>query len=181
MQDFMIDLETMGKGNNALITTVSIVQFDLKTGEVGAEIEKGIGWDTQVNFGAVMDVNTVRWWMTQDKEAIDAMMRLEQHSVSEVVSAINAFFAVNCTDINNATLWGNGATFDNVIIRNLYERHGEVFPLPFWCDKDVRTLTYIAEVEPRNFAFEGIKHRGIDDCKHQINYCCHAYRKYKGL
>lgn len=181
MKDFMVDLETMGLDANSLITTVSIVQFDLTTGNMGEELELAISWNEQVDKGAIVDVSTVQWWLHQDREALDTMMRLEGNPVSEVISSINSYFARNSEDLRNVKLWGNGKEFDNVLLRNLYKRHNVIFPLAYWCDNDVRTLVSIADINTHNFAFDGVKHRGVDDCKHQINYCSHAYRVLKGL
>jgi exodeoxyribonuclease VIII len=64
-----------------------------------------------------------------------------------------------------------------VILRNLYKRCGFEFPTPFWSDRDVRTLVDIGDVDTSQYKFEGVKHRGIDDCKHQIKYCIDAMRK----
>lgn len=176
----MLDLETMGTGSNALITTVSIVQFDLKTGIIGKELELGIDWKEQIKHNAVMDADTIQWWLKQDADAIKDMMRLPQYKVTNVIAQINGFFIDTDLDLRNVTLWGNGSVFDNVILRNLYERHNAIFPIPFWCDNDVRTLVNISDINTKDFKFKGIKHRGIDDCKHQINYCHHAYKMYKG-
>ena len=41
----MIDIETLGTGVNAVITSISAVQFDLATGETGKEFH----WPVEMN------------------------------------------------------------------------------------------------------------------------------------
>jgi len=172
MKNIMLDLETMGTNNDALVTTINAVQFDLETGETFKEFEIGIEWEEQIRHGAKIDALTVQWWLSQSKEAQNTMMRLDKVSVVTALIAFNNWIDDNFSNKNNTALWGNGASFDNVILRNLYIRHNIEFVLPYWCDMDVRTLVKLKKINTRDFKFQGIKHRGIDDCKHQINYCC---------
>lgn len=173
MLDLMLDLETLSTDSNALVTTISAVQFDKKTGEIGKEFEIGLRWDEQQSKGASLDVKTIEWWLTQSKDAQKTMMRKRQVNVNEALQSFNSWIGESFSNEFNAVkLWGNGVGFDNTILRSLYKRHDVEFVLPYWCDNDVRTWVSIKGINPREFEFEGVKHRGIDDCKHQIKYCC---------
>ena len=171
MNHLMLDIETMSTDNNALVVSISAVQFDMTTGEIGAEFEIGLDQKQQLEKGAEMDIETVNWWSKQDKEAIEALSRIVPRDVDEALKQFNDFIKLNFKPISKIKLWGNGATFDNVIVRNLYKRHSIDFVIPYYADMDVRTLCYLKKINPRSFEFKGIKHNGIDDCKHQINYC----------
>jgi len=115
------------------------------------------------------------WWSNQDKEAKKSLIRLKPKSVTVVLNKFNTWLNdIECTN-NDIKLWGNGITADNIWIRNLYTRHDYKFVLPYWCDSDVRTLVTLGIINTRDFKFTGIKHNGLDDCKHQINYCHAAY------
>ena len=72
---------------------------------------------------------------------------------------------------------GNGATFDNVILRNLYARFLRVFPLPFWADRDLRTAVDMGNVDTREIPFVGIKHYSLDDALHQVKILKAAIKK----
>jgi exodeoxyribonuclease VIII len=168
----MLDLETMGVNADALITTISAVRFDLKSGQCFEEFETGLNWEEQIEHGAIIDSSTVQWWLKQSKEAQETMMRLPQNRIIDVLQEFNGWITKYIPNIKNAKLWGNGVTFDNTLLRNLYKRHGVDFVLPYYCDNDVRTLVTLKGINPRDYEFKGIKHRGIDDCKHQIFYCC---------
>ena len=52
--------------------------------------------------------------------------------------------------------------------------------LPYWCDRDVRTIVSLGKIDTRDFKFTGVKHSTIDDCLHQINYCKVAYNNFMG-
>ncbi len=176
----MIDIETKATDSNALIVSISAVVFDMATGELGGEFEIGLNEDQQMAKGAIINPETVKWWSEQSEEAQEALKRLTPVDIDEALHRFNSWIMDNFSAPSKIKLWGNGATFDNVIVRNLYERHGTKFVIPYYADKDVRTLAYIGKINPFSYKFEGIKHNGIDDCKHQIKYCTDAYQKIHG-
>jgi exodeoxyribonuclease VIII len=169
----MVDLETFGTDSNSVIVSISAVVFDRATGEIIDTFEKGLNIKQQLDNGGVMDADTIMWWLSQSKEAQSELTKLGQTDISLALGEFAGF----CSKNGVYKIWGNGATFDNVILRNLYKRCGFEFPTPFWSDRDVRTLVDIGDVDTSQYKFEGVKHRGIDDCKHQIKYCIDAMRK----
>lgn len=176
----MLDLETLGTDSNSVITTISAVQFNLGTGEIGSEFQVAVDWQEQLDNGAVVNMETIRFWLSQSKEAISQMLIDEPLSVESACQKFDEWVHnINITEPQESSLWGNGATFDNVILRNLYQRHNLIFPFPFWADKDVRTLVQLSGVNIREIEFKGIKHYGIDDCKHQIKYCHTCFKSLK--
>lgn len=178
MQSVMLDLETFGTDSNSVILSISAVQFDLVSGQIGEEFEVALDVNDQLKVNRVIDPATVGWWMSQSKEAIGATFRMERVPLAKGLIDFNAWLLSLKLPIKDIKLWGNGSGFDNVITRNLYKAAGINFVLPYWCDNDVRTLVTIGGIDTRDFPFIGTKHYGIDDCKHQIKYC-HA--AYKGL
>ena len=175
MTDLMVDLETFSTDSNALILSISAVQFDFESGEIGKEIAIGVNIHQQIVKGAHIDGNTVEWWLQQDLAAFSSIKGMYRKPVEEVINEFNNFM-LECGTKN---IWGNGCTFDNVILRNMYKRHSKVFPLEFWADRDVRTVRDIFGIDTRLVPFTGIKHKGVDDCKYQIEYITN--KTYRGV
>lgn len=179
MKDVMIDIETLSTDSNALITTISCVQCDIRNGKIGESKEIGIELDQQLKNGAVLDKDTVIWWLSQNKDAIISMIEIEKIDVTVALSELNIWFIGLADKLGCKTkdlkLWGNGSSFDNTIVRNLYKRSNIEFVIPYYNDRDVRTLVDLYDIDTRKYEFKGIKHNGIDDCKHQINYCSTGY------
>lgn len=185
MKDIMIDIETLSANNNAVIVSISAVQFNLVTGKTGETFEIGISLEEQQKLGRDIAVDTVTWWLQQEKEAQHSLLSIDKVSIAEAIKGLNTFIATvasNCNvQLKKLNLWGNGSSFDNAIVRSLYKDVNSEFLLPYYCDRDVRTLVQIAMFNPFKVRFDGIKHNGIDDCKHQIKYCNMAYKQLLGM
>ena len=78
-------------------------------------------------------------------------------------------------------VWGNGATFDNVLLRNSYEKTMIACPWRYRNDRDVRTIVELGKAvgcTPRyEIPFEGAEHNALDDALHQIKYVSIIWQK----
>lgn len=77
--------------------------------------------------------------------------------------------------------WGNGASFDCVILRNSYSLTGQPVPWQWWNDRDVRTIVELGKVigfDPkRDMPFKGTRHNALDDAIHQAKYVSAIWKK----
>ena len=179
MNHVMLDLETLGTGSNSVIVSAGLVEFDLETGATGDHIKLSFNLLDQLLNGAEIDKDTLTWWQSQSTSAKELLKQSSTTKpIEETLKELSAFLATLPARAPNISLWGNGCTFDNVILRNLYKRSGIQFPLAFWQDKDVRTLAQLVDydkVVELTGPFQGTKHDPINDCRHQIKMCKNAY------
>ncbi|MFM9673750.1 3'-5' exonuclease, partial [Streptomyces galilaeus] len=68
MNHVMLDLETMGQGNNAAIVAIGAVFFEPTTGEIGDTFYRKIDLESAAQYGEI-DPNTVLWWLKQSDAA----------------------------------------------------------------------------------------------------------------
>lgn len=173
MNNLMIDLETMGNKPNAPIISIGAVFFDPSTGELGPEFYRVVSLKSAIAGGAVPDPETIIWWMRQSEGARMAICDEDATTISATLIKLNTFILDN-SDIDKVQVWGNGATFDNVILRSSYDR--ELIPCmwKFWNDRDVRTIVELGRqigINPRrDIPFEGDMHNALADAKHQAKY-----------
>ncbi|EJW8074866.1 3'-5' exoribonuclease, partial [Escherichia coli] len=113
----MIDLETMGKNPDAPIISIGAIFFDPQTGEMGPEFSKTIDLETA---GGVIDRDTIKWWLKQSREAQSAILT-DEIPLDDALLQLREFIDENSGEFF-VQVWGNGATFDNVILRRSYER-----------------------------------------------------------
>ncbi|KPO56774.1 exodeoxyribonuclease VIII, partial [Escherichia coli] len=111
----MIDLETMGKNPDAPIASIGAVFFDPQTGEQGPEFSKIIDMGT---CGGTVDISTIEWWLQRSGEARAAILA-DRIPLDDALLQLREFIDENSGEFF-VQVWGNGANFDNVILRRSY-------------------------------------------------------------
>ena len=178
MNHIMLDLETMGNRSTSAIIQIGAVQFDPVTGDTGGEFERNIDLTSAILKGCTIDQDTMKWWANQ---SIDAQKALSTPTPIHIKSALRAFshWIEDDLKLKNPQVWGNGATFDNVIISHAYHQCGMKRPWMYRDDRDVRTLVALGKafgLSAYGGKREGTYHRGVDDCIYQIEYCSTIWR-----
>ena len=171
----MVDLETMGKKNNAPIVAIGAVVFDPATGSIGESFYKVVCLESSVNWGAVIDPSTVIWWLKQSSEARSAIVNDDAIPLQDALLQFREFVSDNVAGgSKKAQVWGNGASFDNSILRSAYDCIAEDYPWEYWNDRDVRTMVELGQAisfDPKTtIPFEGSRHNALADAIHQARY-----------
>ncbi|WPO20662.1 3'-5' exonuclease [Raoultella ornithinolytica] len=172
MNHLMIDLETMGNKPTAPIVAIGAVFFDPKSSELGAEFYVAVNLASAMDQGAKPDGDTILWWLKQSAEARSAICTDDTHHIDEALYELSDFISRNSENPRYLKVWGNGANFDNVILRTAYERAGRICPWQFWNDSDVRTMVLLGlqlGFDPkRDIPFDGVAHNALADARHQV-------------
>ncbi|HDK6876854.1 TPA: 3'-5' exoribonuclease [Klebsiella quasipneumoniae] len=171
----MVDLETMGKKHNAPIVAIGAVVFDPATGSIGESFYKVVCLESSVNWGAVIDPSTVIWWLKQSSEARSAIVNDDAIPLLDALLQFREFVSDNVAGgSKNAQVWGNGASFDNSILRSSYDCIAEDYPWEYWNVRDVRTMVELGQAigfDPKTtIPFEGDRHNALADAIHQARY-----------
>ncbi len=172
----MIDLETMGKNPDAAVISIGAIFFDPQTGDIGPEFSKTIDLDTA---GGVIDRDAVKWWLKQSREAQSAILA-DEIPLDDALLQLREFIDENSGEFF-VQVWGNGTSFDNVILRRSYERQGIPCPWRYHNDRDVRTIVELGKTiyfDARTvIPFEGVRHNALDDARHQAKYVSAIWQK----
>ncbi|HHN7925921.1 TPA: 3'-5' exoribonuclease [Escherichia coli] len=172
----MIDLETMGKNPDAPIISIGAIFFDPQTGDMGPEFSKTIDLETA---GGVIDRDTIKWWLKQSREAQSAIMT-DEIPLDDALLQLREFIDENSGEFF-VQVWGNGANFDNTILRRSYERQGITCPWRYYNDRDVRTIVELGKAidfDARTaIPFEGERHNALDDARYQAKYVSVIWQK----
>jgi exodeoxyribonuclease VIII len=175
----MLDIETLGTGSNSLVLGIGAVEFSL-SGATFRQFSINLPVLEQIlNPNVQVDVDTISWWKLQSNEA--KLSLLKKKPAKTVKEGLEAFSKFLTSFEEPPSLWGNGCTFDNAIIRNLYKAFGISFPLPFYADKDVRTIVDLIDYKKvkDKVAFTGTKHNAIDDCLYQVKLVAEGLKLLK--
>lgn len=174
----MVDIETLGTFMNAPVVTIGACFFDPMTGEIGAKFYRKIDMVDAMRFGGA-DAETIKWWLKQEaaaqKELVTGTAKL-----ADALTDFAAFFNKGA----DASIWGNGPTFDITILEYAYHKClGEKAPWPFWNVRDVRTVVQLAEglvKKPATFTKNAVAHNALDDCIFQVGYVSKMWQALRG-
>lgn len=177
----MVDLETMGNKSNAPIVSISAVFFNPNTGNTGAEFYTAVSLESSMLLGGVPDAGTIIWWLKQSPEARSAIAMADTMPLIDALELFSDFISENSDAGPDVQVWGNGASFDNVILRSSYDRANIECPWKFRNDRDVRTMTELGKaigINPRyDIPFDGDMHNALSDARHQVKYVSAIWQK----
>lgn len=180
MQHLMIDVETMGNKPNAPIISIGAVLFEPGTGEIGQEYYAVADLESSMVRDAAADPGTILWWLKQSAEARAAITSDSRVHITNAIGGLTRLIEEHSSR-DSIQVWGNGATFDNVILRATFERHGMSCPWNFWNDRDVRTIVELGKaigINPKHdIPFDGDMHNALADARHQAKYVSVIWQK----
>ncbi|EKF9299620.1 3'-5' exoribonuclease [Vibrio cholerae] len=179
----MIDIECMGKGSKAPITSLGAVVFNPNTGELGSEFYCIVNLCSSAYYGE-MDPSTVVWWLQQSHEAraiyADDAPKL---TLKDALTQFNEWLAEQ-GESNDLYLWGNGKEFDNLIVRNAFEACRIKPNFSHRNDTDVRTIVKMGRdilgIDPKaTLVRDGVHHSALDDAKFQAAYVSEIWKSFR--
>lgn len=177
--DIMLDLESMGVGNNPALIQVAAVAFDSETGDELGVFDEKVDLQSSIDAGLTITAGTIKFWMThasvnQDTRNI-VMSETGDHgkqgnNLLGVLHRFNLWYTDITKDDKKGVVWGNGSASDNVWLRSAYAAVSMTCPFNFRDDMCMRSLkTYAKRKGYKNdVVFVGNQHDGLDDCRHQI-------------
>lgn len=171
---YVLDLETMGKGPRAAIVAIGCVRIE--QGAITDTLYRRVNLESSLQAGLEVDASTVNWWLKQEAAA-RAEVDGSQPSVLLPIglTALHNFIAED-----KALVWGNGSSFDNVIVRSALDAFDMHHLWHFWNDRDLRTLLALYP-EVKKLPFEGIKHHAEHDALHEAKQLLAALQLHHTL
>jgi hypothetical protein len=185
--DVMVDLETLSTDTDAVVLSIGAVRFRTDVVDDPITIRNPdrsfyARLDTveQEENGRDVNPDTMEWWDKQSSAA-RAVFNEKPEPVAKVLAAFTEF----CMGAKR--IWGNGNMFDNAIMRDLYQDYDAEYPVNYWQDLDVRTVTYMwnfltnwRSKGKRPEIIVGEEHNALDDARRQVIQVQRMINELKG-
>lgn len=177
MMHVMLDLETLGTVPGCVAFSIGAVEFCPPTNTLGREFYAVVDVDSCLDHYLTEDRSpngTVDWWNKQSPEARVTLTEARSgagEKLPDVMHNLNGWFKALALK-SKMRLWGNGADFDNPILRVMYEA-AKVEPYPAgYGGRCYRTMKNLDELLGPEFKFHKLERRGthhnaLDDAKSQ--------------
>jgi len=160
MINVMIDLETYSTRSNAAIASIGAVKFE--GNEIIDKFYCTVDPATCKAAGLHFEKSTLEWWSKQSKEARDALLK-DNLPLEEALTNFEAWYGSK-----SLPTWGNGASFDNVIMENAYRALDRKRPWLPWEDRCYRTMNNLVKIPIDKR--EGVYHNALDDALTQTKH-----------
>lgn len=165
----MLDLETLGKHPGSVIVSIGAVKFDDK--KILESFYTRVDPESCVEAGLRMDASTVLWWMGQNEPARKEICQLGQ-SLSHALNEFRTFVGGADPEV-----WGNGATFDNVLLSEAYRVAKIARPWKYHNERCYRTVKNMFPSVPLQLT--GTAHNALDDATAQAEHLIAIMKAYK--
>lgn len=176
--NIMVDLETFSIKPNAMIISIGAVRFDIDQPALSDDTDlfyTNIDIDSYENpHGYHIDTGTIKWWMGQSQDARNHIIDKNVHDARTVFEEFGQWISQGGVPY----IWGNGANFDNVLLRNAFEVEGIPAPWKYYNDRCYRTLAAlnrnIPKIKPK------IAHHALSDAIAQTEHLLNIIHNPKG-
>ena len=173
MHHVMADIETLGLADDCVILSIGGVKFDKYN--ILDKFHVGIDPVDAERYGLKIDAATA-WNYWADPKRDEARKRLFELEKVDLHSALSGFAQWVCETaaVERGSLWGKGATFDNVRIKNAFKAVGVESPFSYRQDECYRTLANRCPLVA--YKQVGVAHDALDDAMSQalhMQAICH--------
>lgn len=158
----MLDLETLGNTSNAALISIGAVKFDPSTKQITDRFYSRVDPQSCINAGLTINGSTVLWWFQQHESARGEF----KGALPSLKIALDGFTHWMKKTSNNR-VWGNGATFDNVILTNAYTALKMERPWSYRDDRCYRTIKALFPNVPLPSGLNLTGHRADHDAEFQ--------------
>jgi len=155
----MLDIETLGTAPGSVITSIGAVKFG--NGKILDRFFIRIDLQSCLTAGLKMDAETVLWWLRQP-EASRGMLTLPGIPLGSALLDFRQWVSDP-----KAEIWGNGATFDNVLLAGAYNAATITRPWSNFGDRCYRTVKNAHRDLPIDSFRIGTHHNAVDDAESQ--------------
>ena len=156
--NIVIDIETLGRRNDAAITQIGIAAADSKfelLSKALIQIDPRVWNSCERTFSG----ETILWWLNQENGPVGNNLTL--YSYQQAMDALDKIIA-SCGE--SCLIWTKG-TMDLFCIKDLYEHFDRELPWQFWQSRDIRTAK---EFVKEWMTFENNNHNALDDALNQL-------------
>jgi 3' exoribonuclease, RNase T-like len=168
----MLDLETLSTAANAAIVQIGAVAFTAEG--IGDSFFAPVDLETVDPQRFSISAGTVKWWLRQS-DAARAPIAAGGQALPAALKRFAEWLAAQGPQ-NELRVWGNGAAFDNVVLRTAYSALSILAP---WCYTQDRCFRTVKAMFPLYTVPDGTcAHNALSDAKWQAAYLCLLHRHH---
>ena len=172
-----LDLETLGRGDNAPIVQIGVLSFD-DSGSAIDVFERKV--DLQSLDSEGVELSTVAWWLQQNSDVQDNVFGGGfRVPIKDVLEQLEVFILEQVPDLRSEVRIWQHSSFDAPKVQHAFKKYlGREPEFKYWWWKDIRTLTTVTGVD-KPIGTGLMLHDAVEDCRLQAEYISTCLNKLK--
>jgi exodeoxyribonuclease VIII len=162
----MVDVETLGTGERAVVASVGAVYFTPTTIDEGGGFYEALKWQEQLDRDGTVTEGAIKFWLKQLDKVREPLLRGGGSTVSEVLLKLGRWFEA-LPGSSELCVWAKGPQFDLALLESLYRRWDIDPPWRYWQGRDVRTALMLDAAYNVARGADSDEHHAFDDAVHQ--------------
>lgn len=166
----------MSLGNDGAIVSIGVVEFDEHS--FGRNFYINVDLQSCLEAGLKASDSTIDWWAKQSRDAQDAWKK-DAKPLLDSLTRLNRYLELCTGGFASVRLWGNGAGFDNVLLKTAYHALDVDEPWKYYNNRCYRTMAAMFPLtEEETPARVGTYHNALDDAITQalrLQKICNKY------
>lgn len=159
--DIVPDIETLSLANTAAIISIGAVAIN-PFGEVIGQFYVNIDPESYNDHKAfTIDEETKKWWAAPERAEAKKTLETDMYFVEHALITFNNWIR----DVGGTRIWGNGAEFDNAILKHGFDNFNIEWPFKYYNHRCLRTLCNALEVKIDRSS--GTHHNALSDAANQ--------------
>ncbi len=166
----MVDVETLGLQQNAIVLSVGAVVFDPTPRDRGLGDEFYIEIDPEKYHGSI-DISTVKFWIEQGGCPLAG--KREGRHVGELLTEYLDKVCVG--DRKKLVIWANGTDFDIPKLQYAYRLGKRQVPWGYSAVRDARTIYKLFDPDKLHAPVATPAHNALDDARNQAQWLINIF------
>jgi len=175
MNDLMVDIETLGTGQNSVITQIGACYFDRETAEVKETFLVNVQIQDCLDKGLKVDSGALKFWFGEIFKRGTPTFLKEPLPLASALGQLKQFAELH----TEAPVWSHSC-FDMGRLDDAYHILGQKLGISYRRIRDIRTLVDLSDIKWTSVPKEEKTHDALDDCKRQVRYCTGCFNAIRG-
>jgi len=158
-QHVMIDIESMGTEQDAILTSIGACSFSFKENRIISEFYVRCEW-RYGQKGRAASLDTFYWWLDQSPEA-QQECRSNGKPLRKVLEDLKEWLP------KKPIIWGNGPCFDMSILEHAFKQYDMGIPWKYHSVRCHRTIKMLATGLVEDPVRKGVHHNALGDSIYQ--------------
>lgn len=177
--DIMIDTEFLSFKYDSYLMSIGVVAWDITEPDfkVVDQVHIFPDMDSQTEFGAKMDRDTLMWWLNQSEQARVSIISGQKKTLGSMRNCLTSLSTrILEWGFSVERIWSHGECCDLPLLKHWYDKLNLTVPWRYQQPRDTYTLFEVVNHTPEKKFHGGVAHDALADATAQAEQVHEAWK-----